>query len=98
MRFDHVAICVECIQESVEWYCKELDAALEYRDETWAMLKIGDHKVALILGDLHPPHIAFSVSDIQSVAHISEVKSHRDGSKFIYKKDPSGNIIEILQY
>jgi len=96
MTFDHVAICVSDIDQSIQWYMSNLDVDnILYADETWAMLQIGTTKVALTTKDQHPPHIAFTVEDFES---LDELKQHRDGSKYIYKADPDGNIIELIKY
>ena len=95
MQLDHVAICVNDIQASVEWYKLNLCASVLYSDETWAMLKIGETKLALTSKDQHPPHIAFLVDNFENG---KSVKQHRDGSNYIYKSDPDGNTIELIKY
>lgn len=96
MTFDHVAICVSDIDKSIQWYMSNLDVDnILYTDETWAMLQIGTTKLALTTKDQHPPHIAFTVEGFKS---LDELKQHRDGSKYIYKSDPDGNIIELIKY
>lgn len=95
MKLDHIAINVENIQESISWYIKNFSATVDYQDATWAMLLIAGTKLALTKKSQHPPHIAFTIDkDIL----LENFKTHRDKSKYIYKSDPDGNIIEILQY
>lgn len=92
-KLDHVAVNVESVAASVDWYTVNLNAKVDYQDETWAMLHVGDSKLALTVPDQHPPHIAFSVK----MADLGEnYKVHRDGSKYIYKVDPDGNTIELI--
>ena len=57
------------------------------------MLQFENIKLALVVDDEHPFHIAFEVSDpgIESTLH-------RDGSISRYIKDPSGNSIELIKY
>jgi len=95
MGIDHVAINVADIHKSVRWYVEFLDAAIDYQDDTWAMLKVGESKVALALKSQHPPHIAVTVDEFPEG---SMIKEHRDGSRYVYKSDPDGNIIELISY
>jgi len=92
-KFDHVAVCVTNLKRSISWYCNKYEnVSILYEDETWALLKIEDVKVAFILNNIHPPHIAFSqISNIPP-----EAKMHRDGSYYIYDKDPDGNVVERI--
>ena len=97
--FDHVAFNVKDVQSSVEWYTKNLSCEVIYQDTTWAMLKIGDVKLALTLPDQHPPHIAFRIANAANLTGSDgEVKKHRDGSSYVYASDLDGNTIEWLVY
>ena len=92
-KLDHIAVNVENIETSVEWYQANLAAEIDYQDDTWAMLRVGGSRLALTIPDQHPPHIAFSVKmcDLGD-----EYKVHRDGSRYIYRVDPDGNTIELI--
>ena len=46
----------------------------------------------MVLKDMHPPHIAISLPGKAPEG----VGEHRDGSKYIYEKDPDGNVIETI--
>ena len=99
MEFDHVAVRCTDIQKSVIWYVQNLDCEVEYQDNTWAMLKVGDSKLALVLKDQHPAHIAFRVEDtLKFPCHPNQVKVHRDSTSYYYGADPDGNIIEWVAY
>tara|TARA_B100000700_G_C14942352_1_gene807421 strand:- start:673 stop:978 length:306 start_codon:yes stop_codon:yes gene_type:complete len=98
MSIDHVAIVVADIGASVNWYIKNFNACVDYQDDTWAMLKLGESKLALTLPDLHPAHIAIQVPSLESFPEGSEVKTHRDGSLYTYIKDLDKNIIEYIYY
>tara|TARA_E500000178_G_C16860593_1_gene679533 strand:+ start:84 stop:413 length:330 start_codon:yes stop_codon:yes gene_type:complete len=99
MHFDHIAINVEDIKKSIEWYQVRLGAKIEYEDETWAMLKIGDIKLALTVSNQHPPHVAFCVKDKSEFpGPLGKISAHRDGSVYQYVEDPSGNIIEYIYW
>ena len=98
MKLDHIAIRVGNIDAAIKWYKSNLGAEIKYSDESWAMMDIGGSKLALVLGEIHPPHIAFSLSENAKFGDKSEVKSHRDGSHYVYLDDPFGNTIEIIKY
>ncbi len=95
MNLDHVAIQVHDIQEAVNWYTEQLQAKIKYADQTWALMEIGTTRVALTLPGSHPPHIAFRVFSMEEFPE-GEIKEHRDGSKYLYKEDCSGNVIEYI--
>ena len=94
---DHIAINVTNIEESVCWYSKSMNFETIYQDDTWALLKNGDLKLALTLPNHHPPHIAIRVNDLSQIPD-GKIGEHRDGSKYLYQKDPDGNVIEWIYY
>lgn len=96
MKLDHIAINVKDIEISVDWYKKNLNAKIEYKDQTWAMLDCSGTKIALTVSHQHPPHIGFCVEDIQDLPVYP--KYHRDGSAYAYIKDPDGNTIEYVYW
>ena len=98
MKFDHIALTVKSIESSVLWYRNNLGADVQYSDETWAMLIVGNTKIALTLTGQHPPHIAFSVDSLSDFPDGCEIKKHRDGSWYYYDRDLDGNIIEWITY
>jgi catechol-2,3-dioxygenase len=99
MKFDHVAFNVKCIHDSVEWYKKHLNCDVLHKDDTWAMIKCGNTKIALTLPSQHPSHVAFEVSSSAVIpCDKDKIKVHRDGSSYYYGSDPDGNIIEWLAY
>ena len=96
-KIDHVAVTVTNIERSIKWYEDNLDAEVIYSDDTWAIMKAGDIKIALMIGDKHKPHIAFRVEDMHAFDQ-SEIGIHRDGVIYVYKEDPDGNCIEWVCY
>lgn len=96
-RLDHVALNVNSINESASWYSENLGADVLYEDETWAMLQVGESKLALTVASQHPPHLGFTVSELNDIP-CAAPSYHRDGSAYHYVKDPDGNIIEFLYY
>lgn len=98
MKIDHVAIAVENIANSVIWYEANLNAKVDYQDESWAIIKIGNDKIALTKPELHPPHIAILVDSIDCFPKSVKIKKHRDNSQYAYISDPDGNVVEYIHY
>lgn len=101
MNFDHIAIKVNNIQESVDWYKKNLNADILHQDTNWCVMSVNNIKVAFVLDNTHPPHLCFEIDKGQkeelSLKH-KEFEKHRDGSEYLYIKDNSGNFIEYLYW
>ena len=98
MKLDHIAINVSSIFNAVSYYKDTYSANVLYEDSSWAMLEIGDTKIALVLEEQHKPHIAFKCNSFDDFPDGSEVKMHRDGSFYTYESDPFGNVIERIYY
>ena len=96
MILDHVAIQVSDVAASVQWYEENLKAKVLYSDDTWAMLEIGETKLAITIPEQHPPHVAFRVDSVEKIP--SPAGKHRDGSVYQYIEDPDGNSIEYIFY
>jgi catechol 2,3-dioxygenase-like lactoylglutathione lyase family enzyme len=92
-RIDHVAVSVSDIAEAVAWYVKTFRCKVTYQDATWAFLDFENTKLALVIPEQHPPHFAFTSRD---AASFGPLKTHRDGTRSTYVKDPAGNSIEIM--
>ncbi len=90
-KIDHIAIVVNDIKESVAYYVDNYDCMILHCDESWGYLQFDNIKLALVLKDEHPPHIAFEVDEVEG-------KTHRDGSVSKYIDDPSGNKIALIEY
>ena len=90
-KIDHIAIVVTNIRNAVNWYTKNRDCEVIYQDNSWAELQFENIKLALVLPQDHPPHIAFEDDSIEGT-------KHRDGSESIYEHDTFGNIIEKIKY
>ena len=89
---DHVAVSVTNVKDTVDWYTKQFDCTIKYQDETWALLEFANIRVAFVLPEQHPPHFAV----LGDPAAYGQPKTHRDGTRSVYLKDPSGNNVEIL--
>jgi catechol 2,3-dioxygenase-like lactoylglutathione lyase family enzyme len=90
---DHVAIAVGDIASAVDWYTRTLRCRVSYQDATWAMLEFANIRVALVIAEQHPPHLAFVSRDAE---RFGPLKPHRDGTRSCYVEDPAGNSIEVL--
>jgi catechol 2,3-dioxygenase-like lactoylglutathione lyase family enzyme len=101
-EMDHVAIPSRDIAGSVKFYVEEFGATVLYQDETWAFLRLGQGKLALVTPEQHPPHVALRVSDeeLEAVARKvgKPIDRHRDGTAGIYISDPQGNAVELIYY
>lgn len=99
---DHTALPSTNISASVAWYVEQFGAQVLYQDGTWAFLKMGQGKLALVTPSQHPLHIALRVGEGELVqaAEITgkPIDSHRDGTKGIYVSDPDGNQVELICY
>jgi catechol 2,3-dioxygenase-like lactoylglutathione lyase family enzyme len=91
-KLDHVAVSVRDVAESVKWYTTHFKCMVVYQDPTWALLEFGNVRLAFVIAEQHPPHIAI-LGDPK--AH-GEPKTHRDGTSSVYSKDPDGTNVEIL--
>ena len=89
---DHIAIQVESPSEAAKWYSKNFDCEILYSDETWSIIQFENIKLAFVIKTQHPAHFAFECKDLEGG------KEHRDGSRSVYKKDPWGNIYELIKY
>ena len=55
-------------------------------------MKFENVKLAFVVKTQHPAHFAFEVDELEGG------KLHRDGSRSVYRKDPWGNIYELVKY
>lgn len=92
-RIDHIAVSVSDVKTAVEWYTRTFKCHVFYQDDTWAMLEFNNVKLAFVIPEQHPPHIALLNPDAEAFGNL---KTHRDGTRSVYIQDPSGNAIEIL--
>ncbi len=101
-EMDHVALQTRDIAGSVKFYVENFGAQVLYEDATWAFLRLGQGKLALVTPEQHPPHVAFRVSEaeLESAAKRAgkPIDRHRDGTTGIYIEDEQGNVIELICY
>ena len=101
--FDHVAQIVPDIAEAVQWYRDLIPGARTlYQDETWGLVEAGGVKLAFVVRDQHPGHLAWRVcgAELDRLAerHGKEIKPHRDGSRSFYLEAPGGHALELIAY
>ena len=95
MKIDHIALQVENPKEAAEWYHDEFEGKILYADETWSFVQMENIKLAFVVKSQHPEHIAFEVDSFEDG---DRTKKHRDGTISVYKRDPFGNIYELIKY
>ncbi|HYP23502.1 MAG TPA: VOC family protein [Actinomycetota bacterium] len=103
MKFDHVAQPVPDIAAALDWWQRTVpDARVLYADETWGLLEAGGAKLAFVLAEQHPQHLAFAVSNatLERLAgeHGAEIALHRDGSRSFYLEAPGDGRLVIVAY
>jgi catechol 2,3-dioxygenase-like lactoylglutathione lyase family enzyme len=101
--FDHAAQVVPDIAEAVAWYQKLLpNTRVIHQDATWAFIEAGGAKIAFVVKDQHPGHLAWRVDD-ETLERLArefgrEIKPHRDRTRSFYLEAPGGQAVEIIAY
>jgi catechol 2,3-dioxygenase-like lactoylglutathione lyase family enzyme len=90
---DHLALRVVDVPQALAWYQTTFDCEVIHQDDTWALLRFANIRVALVTAGQHPPHLAFERVDAEC---FGSLQTHRDGIRSTYIQDPSGNSVEIL--
>jgi catechol 2,3-dioxygenase-like lactoylglutathione lyase family enzyme len=103
VQFDHVALQVSDIAEAIAWWQETVPGAtVLYQDSTWGLLEAGGARLAFVMADSHPDHLAFRVSagTLKQLAAAADapIASHRDGSRSFYTSAPGGHGVEIITY
>ena len=92
---DHIALSVDDPEAAAQWYIDNFCGELLYCDHTWSFVQFENIKMAFVKKGTHPPHFAFEVNSFQDG---DIVREHRDQTQSSYKKDPWGNIYELIKY
>jgi catechol 2,3-dioxygenase-like lactoylglutathione lyase family enzyme len=103
VQFDHVALQVSDIPQALAWWQETVPGAtVLYQDETWALLEAGGARLAFVMADEHPDHLAFKVSTDELERLAAErgaaIDGHRDGSRSFYMAAPGGHGVELIAY
>jgi catechol 2,3-dioxygenase-like lactoylglutathione lyase family enzyme len=101
--FDHVALRVPDVAAALEWWRRTVPGAqVLYADESWGLLEAGGAKIAFVVAEQHPDHLAFKVSsaalDRLAAEHGVAISSHRDGSRSFYLDAPGDQHVEVIAY
>ncbi len=101
--FDHIAQQVPDIAEAIEWYQKTIPSTnILYQDTSWGFIEVNGAKLAFVLKDQHPGHLAWKVSeaDLEELAARWDkpIAKHRDNTRSFYLEAPGSCWIEIISY
>lgn len=100
-QFDHIAQQVPDIAEAVDWYRDHIPGVqVLYQDASWAFVEAHGTRLAFVLTDQHPGHLAWRVSneDLEALAtrYGKQIVPHRDKTRSFYLEAPGGQSIEII--
>jgi len=103
VKFDHVAQPVPDIAAALAWWQRAVPGAqILYADKTWGLLEAGGAKLAFVMADEHPHHLAFKVSDAEferlAAEHGAVIAVHRDASRSFYLAAPGDARVEVIAY
>jgi len=103
MEFDHVAHPVPDIAEALAWWQRMVPGArVLHEDATWGLLEAGGTRLAFVMADQHPAHVAWRVqaAELERLAaeHGAEIAPHRDGTRSFYLEAPGGQTVELIAY
>jgi len=102
-QFDHIAQQVPDIAEAVAWYQQALPSVqVLYQDSSWAFIEANGVRLAFVLRDQHPNHLAWRVSDAELEKLAAKwgkpIAEHRDKTRSFYLEAPGGTWIEIISW
>jgi catechol 2,3-dioxygenase-like lactoylglutathione lyase family enzyme len=101
--FDHVAQRVPDIDAALDWWRRMVPGAVVlYADDTWGLLQAGGARLAFVMEEEHPDHLAFKVSGEELERLAAEqgaaIAVHRDASRSFYVEAPGGHRVEVIAY
>ncbi len=100
-QFDHIAQVVPDISEAVDWYLKHIPGStVLFQDATWAFMDAAGARLAFVVKDQHPGHLAWRVSEkvLEDLAakYAKVINVHRDKTRSFYLDAPGNKSIEII--
>jgi catechol 2,3-dioxygenase-like lactoylglutathione lyase family enzyme len=103
MRFDHVAQQVPDVAAAIAWWRETVPGTqVLFQDDSWGLVDAGGVRLAFVMADQHPAHLAWRVSgeELERLAaeHGAEIAPHRDGTRSFYLQAPGGASIEVIAY
>ena len=90
---EHVAICVADVKKAVNWYTTSFNCRIISEEITQAVLEFQNIRLALVLPNQQPPHLALRREDAST---LGELRQQRDGELSTFLSDPTGNLVEIM--
>jgi len=97
---DHIALRVSDLKEAEEWYTRQLNGKVTFRDPKYIRMRLSNTNIALI-DEKHYPHQHFGVL-VEKKENLDRHEGirveHRDGTTGVYVKDPFGNYLEYIWY
>jgi hypothetical protein len=103
VQFDHVAQQVPDVAAALAWWQRTVPGAIVlHADETWGLLEAGGAKLAFVVAEQHPDHVAYKVAapELERLAdaHGTVIAAHRDGSRSFYLDAPGDHRVEVIAY
>jgi catechol 2,3-dioxygenase-like lactoylglutathione lyase family enzyme len=103
VQFDHMAMRVPDVAAALDWWSETVPgASVLYADATWGLIEAGGAKVAFVVAEEHPDHLAYKVSgdelDRLASEHGAQIATHRDGSRSFYLDAPGDHRVEVIAY
>ena len=93
-RIDHIAIVVKDVRTAADWYASRFECTVEWCDDSWALIACENCALALVTPGQHPQHFAILTDEIEQYGVPTP---HRDGTRSVYRRDPDGNVFEMLE-
>lgn len=100
---NHIAFEVSDLDETLAWYERFFDVTLRGRRETMAWIDLGDQFIALTVAPVptadRSRHVGIVVSDKEGLRRaLSDAGAEVATSGSLRVRDPSGNLLEIVDY
>ena len=80
MNIHLTAVRVDDIGTAIDWYCQKLNFDVEYQDNSWALLSFENSRVALVLPEQHPPHLAFETDNAYAFGELTTLRDGKSAS------------------
>jgi len=96
---NHVALEVDDVEQAIEFFSRLFEVARVEREPGGASIEIGDQFVALFERGVEEPHFGLVVDDKEAVRErLAENGVELLPGGRLEFRDPSGNMIQVVQY